>query len=37
MQKHYLALRNKATLHFEDKKEQSLSSNFRQRSNLRLV
>lgn len=37
MQNHYSGLRNKTTVHFEEKKEKSPSSIFRQRSNLRLV
>ncbi len=37
MQNHHSGLRNKATIHFEEKKEKSPSSTFRQRSNLRLV
>jgi len=36
MQIHYSNLRNKTTIHFEEKKV-SPSSIFRQRSNLRLV
>jgi hypothetical protein len=37
MQNHHSGLRNKTTVHFEEKKVQSPSSIFRQESNLRLV